>query len=263
MRVMRVMKGKRGSRVVSIGVVALAAAKTLIAGSIYIPNHSFESPVVPYVFPYVSLIIGDWQREPAPAYWTQLGYTVGDWNQCSGTFINTPFDGQGNPAPLIDNLDGNQAAFMFPWPGQGLWQTLSAEYKVGMSYHLTVGIQGGGTMLLDVPMEIRLFYEDAGGNRLTVGAMEILNTNPPNTKVTHLPEYTLIVPEVAATDAWAGRPIGVEIISTAGMEVFQTFGYQQWEFDNVRLTEVPEPASALLLTAGLWAVLARKRRSLG
>ena len=192
---------------------------------ITVPNGSFESPTVPYLFPFVSLDIDHWQREPAPDYWTVgFKYDAADWNHCAGTYLNVPFDGQGNPAAPIDNVDGSQAVFMFPWPGQGLWQTLDATFEVGRSYHLTGNAQGGGPMPLNVPMEIRLFYEDATGKHVAVGSQEILNTNPPNTKVAHLPDHTLDVPAVAANDLWAGKNIGVEIISTAGMDVFNTSG---------------------------------------
>jgi hypothetical protein len=244
---------------VAVLMVASVMAVPAVSAPITVPNHSFESPAVPNTFPYVSLGIDEWQRMPVPEYWTNWGYSSTDWNNTVGLFLNVPFDGNGNPADPIDNVDGQQAVFMFPWPGQGLWQILDATFEVGQSYRLTALVQGGGTMPLGVPMEIRLFFLDGKGDDVKVGAQEVLNINPPNTKIVHFPEYHLDIPTVQAGDAWAGKPIGVELISTSGLEVFDTFGYQQWEFDNIRLTAAPEPASVALLAAGLGAVLARRR----
>jgi hypothetical protein len=260
-RIMEAAMSARKSMLSALFFLALLALPAL-SSAVTVPNGSFESPSIPNLFPYVSLAIDNWQRESAPDYWTAgFGYSTADWNNCTGAFLNLPFDGQGNPAPPIDNVDGTQAVFMFPWPGQGLWQNLDATFEVGKSYQLTVSVQGGGTMPLNVPLEIRLFYEDVMGNHAAVGNKEILNTNPPNTKVIHLPEYTLDVPIVMANDLWAGENIGVEIISTAGMDVFNTPGYQQWEFDNVRLTAVPEPGSIALLAVGLGVFMARRWRA--
>jgi hypothetical protein len=247
-------------------VASALVSRPAVAAPIPIPNGSFESPSVPAVYPYVSLYIDNWQREPVPAYWTApkplgLGATAQNWHDTVGLYLNMPFDGNGDPAPIIDNLDGAQGVFMFPWPGQGLWQVLGATFEAGQSYHLSALVQGGGTLPLGVPMEIRLFYLDAEGHHVPVGATQILNTNPPNTKIVHFPEYDLDIPTVLPGDAWAGENIGVELISTAGMEVFATLGYQQWEFDYVQLTATPEPATMALLAAGAGLLWARRRRA--
>jgi hypothetical protein len=66
---------------------------------------------------------------------------------------------------------------------------------------------------------------------------------------------------VGSGDAWAGKPIGVQLIAASGTGV----GY--WDLDNVRLeaTVVPEPGTwALLGTgAGLLWVAGRRRNVRG
>jgi hypothetical protein len=220
--------------------------------SVYIPNGSFESPAVPNAPPYASPNISDWQRLPVPTWWTSYGYTDDAWTQSSGIFVNVPF------AP-IDDCDGNQLAFMFSVPGYALYQDLAATYQVGQSYHLTVSMQGGGYgMPLGCPMDLVLYYRDANGNQIIIGGTEVTNTNDTGT-LSHLTDYTLNVPAVTASDPWAGRSIGVELLQTAGAN--NSGGY--WDIDNVRLSSAtaPEPGSLALLAIGLGVLGVRQWRS--
>jgi hypothetical protein len=227
--------------------VLLLPASPALSDVITVPNGSFESPTVPMAPPYASPNISDWQKAPVPAWWTAAGYTADQWTNSAGEFVNVPF------AP-IDNIDGNQVAFMFSVPGYSLFQDLTTPFQVGMSYHLTVGIQGGGyNMPLGCPMEIELYYRDANGDQVAVGAQEITNTNSTGV-LSHLTDYTLDIPTVAAGDAWAGQNIGVELLQTGN-----SGGY--WDIDNVRLSAVPEPGSLVLLAVGLGMFVARRWRS--
>ena len=239
----------RGSLLSALVVLPLLASPVLSA-PIAIPNASFESPYVDMVSPYATSSISDWQKAPVPAWWTGAGYSAQQWTDSAGVFVNVPFQ-------PIDNVDGRQAAFMFSPPGYELYQDLAATFVAGQSYHLTVGIQGGGYgMQLGVPMEIRLYYRDGDGNRVTIGATEATNTNGTGV-MNHFTDYVLDIPTVAAGDPWAGKNIGVQLISTASFDNSGGF----WNIDNVRLEAVPEPASIALLTAGLGMVLARRRRA--
>ena len=226
----------------------LASAATL--QYIPIPNGSFEAPTLPMVSPYASPNISDWQKSPMPTWAAEAGYTADDWADSAGTFVNVPY------AP-IDNLDGNQLAFMFSAPGYALYQDLSATFKVGNSYTLTVGIQGGGAgMVIGCPMDIELYYRDVNGDQVPVGATEATNTNSTGV-LSHLTDYALTIPAVAANDPWAGQNIGVELLQTA---TDNAGGY--WDIDNVRLTTVavPEPSSLALLIVGVCLLAMRTWR---
>jgi hypothetical protein len=111
-------------------------------------------------------------------------------------------------------------------------------------------------MLVGVPMEIRLYYRGAGGNRVTVGATAATNTNDTG-ELSHFTDYQLDTPAVAADAPWAGKNIGVQLISTADFTNAGGF----WNIDNVRLTATPEPASMALLAAGMGILLVRRRRA--
>lgn len=94
-------------------------------------------------------------------------------------------------------------------------------------------------MPLGVPLELRLYYRDEEGDRVTIGAVEVLNTtdeSQPHAK--HLDDWQLRIPPVLAGDPWAGENIGVQIVSTVPFESARGF----WRVDNVRLTSVSVPA---------------------
>ena len=226
-------------------------ASPALADSIPIPNYSFEDPALPAAPPYASPAISDWQKLPVPSWWTQAGYTADAWNDSAGTFVNVNVPGE-----YIDNCDGNQAAFVFAVPGYELYQDLSATYHAGLAYQLTVAIEGGGYgMPAGFPMDIVLYYRDGNGNQVAVGTTTVTNTNPGN-PITHLTDYSVSIPAVAASDPWAGQSIGVELL-----QIESGTGY--WDVDNVRLTTtaVPEPGSLVLLAVGLGMLAARRWRA--
>lgn len=234
------------------GLALSLLASPLLAGVVEVPNASFEYPYVDMVSPFATSEIDDWQKAPVPTWWTDAGYSTQQWLDSVGVFVDVP------NAPL-DNIEGRQAAFMFATPDVELFQDLAATFEVGQSYQLTVGIVGGGYgMQLGVPMEIRLYYRDEDGDRLTVGATEVLNTNDTGV-LSHFTDHVLNIPTVAGGDPWAGQSIGVQLISTVSFA--SAGGY--WDIDNVRLSSVPEPASWLLLTIGLSLFGAYRWRAAG
>ena len=220
---------------------------SLWAATIDVPNPSFESPTTNFADP----AIGSWQKTAQPGWFdpTTFGYS---WDQLSGVFLNTAV---GQP-DHIDNVIGSQAAFLFAVPTAGLTQDLAAPFGIGQSFELTVGlIGGGGNMPAGSILEIGLYYRDDGNNIVTVATNDIAfdGTLFPNT--THLVDFTVSLAAVQAGDAWAGKPIGVELMSLAATPG----GY--WDMDNVRLTSVPEPSTWGLAVSGLGAMLMLRRRS--
>ncbi|MEK7996011.1 MAG: hypothetical protein AAB403_19600, partial [Planctomycetota bacterium] len=93
--------------------------------SIAIENASFESPAVdPNAFPALPMVEG----------WTEIDLDALSSTN-TGVFLNTPaasFD-------HVVNADGRQLAFLASALGNGLEQDLSATYKAGCDYRLTVG----------------------------------------------------------------------------------------------------------------------------
>ena len=234
----------------ALPVVMAMATGPALSAPVDISNASFESPVI-RAAPYATSSIMDWQRAAVPAWWTAEGYSQQQWLETAGVFYNVPGPTQ------IENVDGEQAAFMFATPGVELYQDLDATFEIGQSYDLTIGFQGGGLgMMLGVPIEISLYYRDPDSNQVTIGATEALNqTDESLPHIRRLTDWQLEIPTVSVSDPWAGENIGVRILSTVGFEDAGGF----WRVDNVRLTAIPEPGSIVLLGAALTTWLARRR----
>lgn len=225
------MKIRKTSVAVVVGIVVLAAnTNALQAGSIYIPNASFELPQTVFV----DANVDSWQMPPAPWWYDESGgYS---WDQLTGVFLNLPPEDPEH----IDNCDANQAAWLFAVPEVELFQDLTATFEVGLSYRLTVGIfGGGGNMKDDVPIEIRLYYRDAENNKVTVGATTFTYHSDAG-YVKHFDDVQLDIAPVRDTDLWAGKNIGVQLISTLTLadldpDTGRAGGF--WDLDNVRLTK--------------------------
>jgi hypothetical protein len=219
----------------------IACGGTLRAGTIAIPNGSFESPLTAYATPFID----SWQQVPHPDLNDQT-------TLLTGVFSNQP------PAdPFhIDNCDGNQAIFLFATPQTAIFQDydstdwmnptpthgFNATFDVGKSYTLTLGILGGTNLAIPMQegttLEVSLYYRDSTSNRVTVAATSITNNGDLFPGATHLVDFQVQVPTVTAGDPWAGQHIGVQLLSTVGFELMG--GY--WDLDNVRLSSTVTPA---------------------
>ncbi len=239
------------------GLVGLAASVLLAsvgqAAAIPVPNGSFEMPSTGFVSPLVDI----WQKTPTPS-WFDPALTGGvEWGQLSGVFANTA-PGSGSH---IENLDGNQALYVFALPGAGLTQVLSTSFEAGMAYELNVAlVGGGGGMPEGTAFQLGLFYMD-GLNPVSIGATTVLHSASAFPTYALVVDYSLTVPTVEASDPWAGQPIGIQVVSASGAGV----GY--WNVDNVRLSAavVPEPGTYALLGIGaggllMWTRLNRRNR---
>jgi hypothetical protein len=210
---------------------------TLWAGTIPIPNGSFESPETDFADPRMD----GWQKAPEPA-WYQGGGGF-PWDQLMGQFLNTT---NGSP-DHIDNMDGRQAAFLFALPEVAVFQDsipgsatppFNAQFEAGKSYALTVGLLGGGGgMSNGATFQISMYYRDAASNMVTVAATTITNTQELFPTNTHFTDFQARTPLVQAGDAWAGKGIGLRLASTVGFDL--RGGY--WNVDHVRLEVVRDP----------------------
>ena len=234
-----------------VGMVALTAcAGTLRAGTIYLPNASFESPLVPPVSPYAGPDMDSWQKSPQPVWYDPSQNYNTPWDYLMGTFYNVPY-----PGTFIDNCDGSQAAFFFALPDVALFQdydsisgtnttpshAFNAKFTVNRAYRLTVGVIGGVNgappLYLGATLQLSLYYRDAASNMVTVAATTITNSAQLFPTKTHFVDFSVDVPGVLTTAPWAGKNIGVQIASTVGFD--KANGY--WDLDNVRLTETALP----------------------
>jgi hypothetical protein len=255
----------RRAGLVAASLVVLAGATCLNAADIAVPNGSFEGQIAGPPFG-VDNRIDDWQKTPQ-APWFDPAMTGGTtWDQLSGVFANTPL----SDPRYIDNMDGNQALYLFALPSVGCFQdynsvdwneiapghAFNASYEVGMSYDLTVGVIGGGGGMPEGDLlQLSFYYRDAGNNPVTVAATTIAHSTALFPTTTHFVDQQVTVPAVQSGDAWAGQKIGVQIVTLSGT------GAGYWDLDNVRVTAaaIPEPGVASLLALGFAGLLLRRR----
>lgn len=209
--------------------------------TIDVPNASFESPETGFADPRIDA----WVKTPKPPWYDESGGFF--WDQLTGVFKNTE---PGSPEH-IDNVDGEQAIFLFAIPETGLFLdhdsidpadsvglgTFDTKYEAGKSYRLTVGLLGGGGILEGVSLSIGLYYRDQEGERVTAEATTVVYSTTVFSNSTHLVDFQVNLPTVSVDDPWAGQHIGVEFVSTVLPELVG--GY--WDLDNVRLTASSGP----------------------
>jgi hypothetical protein len=250
---------------VAVCITALAACVgALHAQPINVPNGSFESQVAAPPA-YADTRVDSWQKAPKPGYFDEQAFGF-LWDQTAGVFLDNFV---GNPSPL-DNIDGNQGAYMLAFPGVSLFQDynttnwnhptpthdFNATFEVGKSYQLTVGLVGGrGGMTDGTTLLLGLYYGDSLSPVIVASTLAIYSASAfPSS--TLLVDYTVTVPTVQAGDAWAGQNIGIEVVNISGT------GAGYWDLDNVRLVAaVPEPGSLSLLALGFGGLLLARARS--
>ncbi|MCC5828634.1 MAG: PEP-CTERM sorting domain-containing protein [Phycisphaeraceae bacterium] len=261
----------RSPDAVAAGFLFFAFATASYAQPLDLPNHSFELPdasaphweglpAVPW--------IDDWMRS-GPSYEDPVFDQSGLLD--TGVFTNPPED---SPMHLA-GVDGQQMAFIAARDPANIpsgessiaiHQTLGHNYQQGKHYVLTIGVAPASDLMYpsapraynpnnpdpDAPpaeLTFRLYYEH-DQQRLTVASATVLSTQVQQNVMI---DFELISTTVDASDPWLGQPIGIEIAPTLGLS-----GY--WNLDNVRLTQVPEPATATLVGLAGLALLRRRRQ---
>jgi hypothetical protein len=220
----------------------MGVTQPLHAGTVYVPNASFESQATPFVDPRIDA----WQKMPQPSTWDPN--VTGPWDNLAGLFANTP----ATNADHIVNCDGNQLVYLFGYPQAGFFQdfnsidwtgvsthAFNAKFEAGKSYRLTVGLTSSSNQPLPpgATLLVSLYYRDASSNMVTVAATNVVYDTNVFGDLTHLVDFQVNVPTVKTNDAWAGKNIGIQFMSS----VFdpQLIG-GVWDLDNVRLTELIE-----------------------
>lgn len=222
----------------------------LRAGSISIPNGSFESPATFFV----SINFNNWQKTPKWEGWNETN--AGPWNNLTGIFTN---DAR-SVADYITNCHGTQAAWLFANPEVGLFQDydsqdwndpvpthdFDARFEPGKFYRLKFGLVGfGGGMQPGVPLEVSLYYRDEASNQVVVAATIVTNSSAYFSNRIQLVDFQVVTPVVQPGDAWANQHIGIRLLSIVDTNL--AGGY--WDVDNVRLASVTPPALTNLVHA--------------
>jgi len=214
----------------------------LASTNLVVPNYSFESPLTFFASPNID----GWSKIPNPGYYVESGGIT--WDDTAGAFLNTP----ATESNHIDNCDGNQAGYLFADPlvtvfkdyESGDWShtntplhNFPAIYETNKSYKLTMGIiGGGGNMLPGVGLQLSLYYLDDATNRIPVASNDLVYTPQQFPTRTHFLDCSVEVPAVRPGDPWAGKHIGIKMVSTATLD--NQGGY--WDLDNVRLVATTE-----------------------
>jgi hypothetical protein len=230
-----------------LGWLLTPLALTIHAGPVAIPNASFETPLAPREAPYAFPGMEEWQKTSQPFWYNPSDFQESPWEYLMGTFYNST-----NQA-FIDNIDGEQAAFLFAVPEVGLFQdynslsgtnitpshAFNATFEVGSAYDLTAGvIGGGGGMKPGATLLLGFYYRDAMSNLVMVATTSVTHSSEIFPTNTHFVDFQVHVPTVQVGDAWAGQHIGIQLLSTVSFALMG--GY--WDLDNVRLVKTLEPA---------------------
>jgi len=232
-------------------------AGALQAAPINVPGFSFETPSANTAFT-VSTKIDNWTTFGDAPFDTGGGPA----SSGTGTFLNTKPD----TTTYFSNATGAQVAYIFSKSsiGQqvGIEQILPTTFAANKAYTLSVDIGlAGSTPGASDPLTFALFYYDPGNPsaRNVVGTRTIYNDGSEPLSATVLTTLSLTTPLLAPGDIAVGKQIGIELLTALPTDTAATAG-RQYDFDNVQLTEVPEPGS-LALIGGLAALaLGRRRR---
>jgi len=241
--------------------VTLLGSFRAIAQPIAVPNFSFESQTAPPFYPYVNTSVDSWQKAPEPAYWPSVQTNYGiPWNGTAGVFLDV------NP---YVNHDGSQVGYILNFPGVALFQDYSTSathdfnvtYTVGRSYNMTIGVFGKDSLTPGSTLQLSVYYRDNSDNIVNVSSTTLtyssdafpMSTNSPLSLI----DFNVNVPTVQASDAWAGQHMGIELLSNTPLGLSSA---GNWDFDNVRLTETPEPACGSLLALAAGSFWLRNKR---
>jgi hypothetical protein len=212
-------------------IVVITAAISAQAGPVAVPNYSFEQPPVPEGTPAYPVHVA-WQQTPKRAdYVENPPFT---WNVLTGVFPNTDT----NSTDRIDNMDGDQAAYLFSERENGIFQQLDATFATGTSYKLTVGIVNSPNIppFVGATLAISLYYTNATGDIVTVATTTVTYDTNTFPKGTHLVDFSVKAPAVQNSDPSIGKNIGILIKST----VTDQLAGGVWDLDNVRLVAIHE-----------------------
>lgn len=232
-------------RVIVLTAVAFLIPAASRASLLPVINPSFESPTTDFAWPFVD-------------GWTTFGPEFDEVYQAylnTGVFLNQPAGDPERPGHIA-GAEGLQLAFIGTETLNEFRQVLGGEaFEAGQLYTLSVGL---ATSLFSPPAEtdklvMELYYLDAAGGPHPVASLDVFNDVAAGLSDSQLKRFEFTTGPVGENDPWNGRPIGIRFSTIGAPGGF-------FDMDDVRLSAVPEPASAGLLSlAGLLLMRRRMR----
>src|SRR3954464_10444973 len=174
----------------NLAVAALVVAAVVSrADNIDIPNYSFEQPVPPEGAPAYPVHVA-WQQTPKRADYVASGQFT--WNVLTGVFPNSA----AGSSDHIDNMEGNQAAYLFSERENGIFQILPDKFTSGYSYTLTVGLTASPNVppTAGTTLDLTLYYTNAGSQIVPIATTTVAFDTATFPNGSHLRDFTVHVP---------------------------------------------------------------------
>jgi hypothetical protein len=223
-------------------------------------NPSFESPDTPFV----NTTADKWTTS-GPTQLVDIGPPFGTVPIIAGCgiFENPPTV----PGGRISGADGSQLAYIFAnsipdsLNGQvmdhAFTQVTSLTLQAGKQYQLTMGVANAQSAPPpDSVLTMSLFAYDAAnpGVEQLIASKQITN----NGDLNGLSLTDFSAPSGVIGGSTIGKQIGIRITTHTDPRPASSTG--QFDFDNIRLTLIPEPGSALMLASAAFLTLRSHRR---
>lgn len=250
---------------------------TLALTDIDVANESFEGPSVldpnnPFISIGVAVGIEDWSATfpgsvppvlPIPDGITLPPEILGQLNV--GVFLNVPVPvEEGVVIPAISNAVGAQVAYMLVNPDAdgitdtqvSIHQKTGALFQAGTDYTFTLAIGNAVTFAADDSASLILSVGSVDGNGdfqaadtgNTVFASQLVNDGSGL-----LTDFSVTLGADDIAPELLGENVAIQILQDGGLG-------GGFNFDNARLSSVPEPTSLALLAMGGLLTTRRRRR---